>query len=78
MSREETEAKQMAEQPATAMTTQMVALDTSFTDSQDRRYNMRELITKPTLLLPVYYYCPKTCTFDLDNLASDYQVIFPK
>lgn len=62
-----------------------IALDAMFTDSKGVSHTLGDLISRPTLLLPIYFYCPKTCTFDLANLATairrsthtadDYQVI---
>jgi protein SCO1 len=69
----------------TEKTGDFIAGDATFTDSKGNRHTLRDLIKKPTLLLPIYYYCPKTCTFNLANLAtaiqrsrhnpSEYQVI---
>jgi protein SCO1/2 len=46
-----------------------VPLDTVFFDETGRRMALNELINKPTLLLPVFYYCPQSCSLLLANLA---------
>lgn len=45
-------------------------LDVYFQDEQGVRVSLRQLIDRPTLLLPVYYTCPSICSFDLANLAD--------
>ena len=63
-----------------------VPLDVPLVDEQGRQLRLGAAITKPTLLLPVYYSCPTTCTMMLANLAqainktplelgSDYEVL---
>ena len=46
-----------------------VPLDILLVDEQGRQLRLGEAITKPTLLLPVYYSCPTTCSMMLANLA---------
>lgn len=48
---------------------EFLPLDALFTDETGKRVTLRQLITKPTLLLPVYYNCPRICSFDMANLA---------
>lgn len=61
-------------------------LDTEFVDEEGRRVRLDELIDRPTLFLPIYYYCPNICSKNLANLAValgglsalpgiDYQVV---
>jgi protein SCO1/2 len=47
-----------------------VPLDVPLVDEQGRQLRLGALIAKPTLLLPVYYSCPATCTMMLANLAQ--------
>ncbi|MDB4433302.1 SCO family protein [bacterium] len=44
--------------------------DLAFVDEQGRRLLLGEKITKPTLVLPVFYSCAVTCTLMLGNLAD--------
>ena len=44
-------------------------LDAIFKNETGDSISLRQLITKPTLLLPVYYNCPRICSFDMANLA---------
>ena len=45
-------------------------LDTEFTDSNGKKTSLRALITRPTLILPIYFYCPNTCSLNLSYLAE--------
>lgn len=65
---------------------QAVALDTIFIDEEGTEIHLRDLINKPTLLLPVYFTCPSSCDVmqggmtrilpDVDlRPGEDYQVI---
>jgi protein SCO1/2 len=47
-----------------------VPLDLPLVNEQGRQLHLGEAITKPTLLLPVYYSCPATCSMMLANLAQ--------
>lgn len=49
---------------------QKVPLDVLVVDEDGRQLRLGEAITKPTLLLPVYYSCPATCTMMLASLAQ--------
>jgi protein SCO1/2 len=49
---------------------QRVPLDIPVADGQGRQLRLGAAITRPTLLLPVYYSCPTTCSFMLANLAQ--------
>ncbi len=44
-------------------------LDIPFTDENSKQIILRDLINKPTLLLPVYFTCPQVCSIDMANLA---------
>jgi protein SCO1/2 len=47
-----------------------VPLDAVFKNEHGETVTLRQLIDRPTLLLPGYYSCPKICSFDLANLAD--------
>ena len=42
----------------------------TFVDEQGDTVNMREMIDKPTVLVPVYYNCPGICTPLLEGVAD--------
>lgn len=48
----------------------VVPLDAVFKNERGETVSLKQLIDRPTLLLPVYYSCPKLCSFDLANLAD--------
>jgi len=61
-------------------------LDAEFVDENDLPVTLGGLIELPTILLPIYFYCPNSCSTNLANLAvglgrmkleagTDYQVI---
>jgi protein SCO1/2 len=63
-----------------------IPLDLVFTDEQGNPVSLAELVTKPTVIAPVYYRCPNVCHFLQGDLArvlpglklkggEDYQVI---
>lgn len=63
-----------------------IPLDLVFRDEQGKPVSLASLITKPTVLAPVYYRCPNVCHFLQGDLArvlpginldagEDYQVI---
>lgn len=51
-------------------TGQSVPLDLNFLDEDGRMVTLRELVTKPTILTPVYYSCSDDCPLMLGALAS--------
>lgn len=51
----------------------ILPLDALFTNEKGEQVTLGELIDKPTLLLPVYYNCPRICSFDMANLAMALQ-----
>jgi len=64
----------------------ILPLDLVFTDEQGNPVSLAELVTKPTVIAPVYYRCPNVCHFLQGDLArvlpglklkggEDYQVI---
>jgi protein SCO1/2 len=48
---------------------EFLPLDAIFTNEQGDKVSLGQLIDKPTLLLPVYFNCPRICSFDMANLA---------
>ena len=44
-------------------------LDLRFKDEEGREVQLADLIDRPTLFLPIYYYCPNICSKNLANLA---------
>jgi len=47
-----------------------IPLDTVFVDEEGRELAIREAITRPTLLLPIFFSCTVTCPIMLANLAN--------
>jgi protein SCO1/2 len=45
-------------------------LDLTFRDENNRELRLKDFIENPTLILPVYFYCPRACSVMLANLAS--------
>lgn len=45
-------------------------LESQFFDESGTAVTLAELIDKPTVLLPNYFYCPNSCSLNLANLAS--------
>jgi protein SCO1/2 len=46
-----------------------IPLDLAFRDETGRAVTLRELITVPTVIAPVYYQCPNVCSFLQGGLA---------
>ncbi|NNK56937.1 MAG: SCO family protein [Desulfofustis sp.] len=44
-------------------------LDVEFADEKGSVVSLGGLIDKPTILLPIYFYCPNSCPTNLANLA---------
>jgi protein SCO1/2 len=47
-----------------------VPLDLVFTNDRGEQVRLRQLIDRPTLLVPVYYTCPTGCPMELANMAD--------
>ncbi|WPD23801.1 MAG: SCO family protein [Candidatus Electrothrix scaldis] len=45
-------------------------LDRTFQDETGNSVQLKDIIDKPTLLLPVYFHCPNSCTLNLSHLAD--------
>lgn len=50
-------------------TGQYLPLDLAFVDERGKTVRLGEIIDRPTLLLPIYFYCPDICSKNLANLA---------
>jgi len=46
-----------------------IPLDLTFHDEAGKAVTLRELITVPTVIAPVYYHCPNVCSFLQGGLA---------
>jgi protein SCO1/2 len=49
---------------------QFVPLDLTFADENGQAVSLRQLIHRPTILVPVYLHCPNVCSLLLQNLAD--------
>jgi protein SCO1/2 len=49
---------------------EILNLDLVFRDENDRELRLKDFIENPTLILPVYFYCPQACSMMLASLAS--------
>lgn len=47
----------------------VLPLDREFLDEDGTAVTLGQLIDKPTVLLPIYFYCPNSCPTNLANLA---------
>jgi protein SCO1 len=45
-------------------------LETEFTDSSGKIMPLRAIIDRPTLILPIYFSCPNSCSLNLSYLAT--------
>lgn len=46
-----------------------IPLDAQFLDEQGRELTLGDIIDRPTLILPIYFYCPSSCSVNLANMA---------
>lgn len=44
-------------------------LDSVFTDSTGKTVRLGDIVNMPVILLPIYFYCPGSCSTNLANLA---------
>ncbi|MGL1932275.1 MAG: SCO family protein [Desulfotalea sp.] len=49
---------------------QFIPLTATFKTVTGEPIALAQIVDRPTLLLPVYYYCPSSCSFDMANLAE--------
>ena len=50
-------------------TGQYLPLDLTFSDEEGNTIKLKEIIDRPTIFLPIYFYCPNICSKNLANLA---------
>ena len=50
-------------------TGQYLPLDLEFVDEEGNPVRLQEIIDRPTIFLPIYFYCPNICSKNLANLA---------
>jgi len=50
-------------------TGQYLPLDLEFVDEAGQTVRLKEIVDRPTILLPIYFYCPNICSKNLSNLA---------
>ena len=50
-------------------TGQYLPLDLEFVDEEGQPIRLREIVDRPTIFLPIYFYCPNICSKNLANLA---------
>ena len=48
---------------------QFLPLDLNFTDESGQAVTLRQMITGPTIIAPIYYRCPNVCNFLQSDLA---------
>ncbi len=58
------------EQWVTEKTGRFLPLDLSFIDETGSTVLLGDIIDRPTILLPIYFYCPNICSENLANLAT--------
>ncbi len=47
-----------------------VPLHLEFVDDDGKKVTLGNIIDRPTIILPIYYYCPSICSRNLANLAT--------
>ncbi len=58
-----------AAQWITEKTGQFLSLDVMFVDENGSTIRLGDIIDRPTIILPIYFYCPNICSKNLANLA---------
>jgi len=53
----------------TEKTGQYLSLDLQFVDETGQAVRLGDIIDRPTILLPIYFFCPNICSKNLANLA---------
>ncbi len=53
----------------TEKTGQYLPLNLEFVDEQGQAIRLGEIIDRPTIVLPIYFFCPNICSKNLANLA---------
>jgi protein SCO1/2 len=49
---------------------EILPLGLSFTDETGKIRTLRSIIDRPTIILPIYFYCPGICSLNLAHLAE--------
>jgi len=49
---------------------EIIPLDTGFIDEHGMALRLGDYITLPTILVPVFYFCPQSCSITLGSLAT--------
>lgn len=49
---------------------EFVDFNTVFFDEKGKRFSFKKYMDRPVVILPAYYYCPKTCSIMIANLAN--------
>ena len=57
------------EEWVTEKTGQYLPLDTNFVDENGKSVTLGSFIDRPTLILPIYFFCPNVCSKNLANMA---------
>ncbi len=52
-----------------------IPLDLTFRDEEGQSVALRELITGPTIIVPIYYSCPNVCAFLQADLARNLPLV---
>jgi len=47
-----------------------IPLNLEFSDEEGRKITLGEIVDRPTIILPIYFYCPGICSRNLANLAT--------
>lgn len=47
----------------------LIPLDAEFVDENGKTIRLGDIVDRPTILLPIYFYCPNICSKNLANLA---------
>ena len=53
----------------TEKTSQYLPLDLQFVDETGQTVRLADIIDRPTIFLPIYFFCPSICSKNLANLA---------
>jgi protein SCO1/2 len=51
-------------------TGEYIPLNLEFVDEDGKKVTLGSIIDRPTIILPIYFYCPSICSRSLSNLAT--------